>query len=274
MAKGREIDGLLSRQHVYATTFILLHLVGLMIYLGLKYKNDQKAIDRILKISDFVMIGLYVAEVLDSFFVRIIAGTIDLSTFKGQKWLLGTFINAMPLYLCDIAIWGIPIIAFTKGKPRLILSNFLAIWGIPMGVIGTYLAGNVFLNRPVFSFDGFLCIFIHVVPAALTVFLYITKTARLEKKSMWQTLICFVIFSAFVLVYDYIFFPNFETNFMFFFTGDGTPFDLFRPYVDLWVYQVIVFVLYFLYMFLFYIVYFAIEKKLKSKKVEIPINAA
>lgn len=53
---------------------------------------------------------------------------------------------------------------------------------------------------------------------------------------------------------------------MFFFRGDGTPFDLFRPYVPLPVYQLIVFTLYMLYMVLFYLVYMGIKKKIQSKK--------
>ena len=175
----------------------------------------------------------------------------------------GQLVNSAPLFLCDIAIYAIPVIAFSKGRVRTILADFLGIWGIPMGVIGTYLAGNVFEVAPALSFDGLLCIFIHVVPAAFTVLLYYTKTATLERKNMLIALFSFFCFSLFVLVYNYIF----GTNFMFFFRGDGTPFDWFRPYVPLPVYQIIVFTLYMTYMILFYVVYIAIKDKI-SKRVK------
>ena len=82
---------------------------------------------------------------------------------------------------------------------------------------------------------------------------------------MVPSLISFFCFSLFVLIYNYIF-KSYGANFMFFFRGDGTPFDLFRPYVPLPVYQLIVFTLYMLYMVLFYLVYMGIKKKIQSKK--------
>ena len=138
----------------------------------------------------------------------------------------------------------------------------MGIWGIPMGVIGTYLAGNVFGVAPVISFDGLLCIFIHVIPAAVTVFLYYVKLATIDKSNMKVSLISFFFFTLFVLIYNYIF----GTNFMFFFRGDGTPFDWFRPYVPLPVYQVIVFALYMAYMALFYVVFYFVKNKIINRK--------
>ena len=267
--EGRPAAGLLSREHVFMCTFILFHLVLLAIFLGSKYKNSPKAINIILRISAFIMIGLYIAEVSEGFAVLFYEHGDILNTPKGQNRLLGSIVNCLPLYLCDIAIFAIPIIAFTKGRIRTMLSDFLAIWGIPMGVIGTYLAGNVFLKAPAFSFDGLLCIFIHVVPAAVTVFLYVTGLASLQKKNMWSTTWAFMGFCAFVLFYNYLFHPFFGTNFMFFFGGDGTPFDLFRPYVRIEIYQLIVLILYVSYMLLFYYSYFFIRKKFdKNKQVE------
>ena len=48
--EGREPDGLFSLTHILTITIILLSLSFLAFFLGKKYKNDQKAIDKILKI--------------------------------------------------------------------------------------------------------------------------------------------------------------------------------------------------------------------------------
>ena len=266
--KGRTPEGLLSPTHIITVTITLLLLIGLAFFLGHKYKNNPKAINIILKVSAGIMIFLYVLELTDAFVGVYYDKGILFETHEGRMAYLLQLVNGMPLYLCDIAIFGIPIIAFTKGKARTILSDFLGIWGIPMGVIGTYLAGNVYSRVPVFSFDGLLCLFIHIIPAAVTVFLYYVRIATIERKNMIPALISFFCFSLFVLIYDWIFHSTFGTNFMFFFSGDGTPFDLFRPYVPLPVYQIIVFVLYMAYMALFYLVYYWIKKAvIKKKKV-------
>lgn len=263
--EGRTPEGLFSFAHIFSVTIVLIILVGLYVFLGIKYKNNQKAINNILKVSALIMIALYIIELAGGYFYIYYKRGLTLLTPEGRKVYLSQFITSMPLFLCDIAIYAIPIIAFTKGKVREVLSDFMGIWGIPMGVIGTYLAGNVFGSCPVFSFDGLLCIFIHIVPCAVTVFLYYNKITTLDKKNIKPALISFFCFSLFVLIYDYIF-QSFGANFMFFFSGDGTPFDLFRPYVHLWLYQVIVFVLYMSYMVLFYVVYIAIKKKIHNKK--------
>ena len=264
--KERAVDGMFSRAHLFTVTFILVHLVAIALYLGFKYKNNPKAISTVLKVSAFIMIFLYIAELTDGFVGQFVEKGLRLDSQEGWLKFLGSIVNCVPLYLCDIAIFAIPIIAFSKGKIKTVLSDFLAIWGIPMGVIGTYLAGNVFAVKPVFSFDGFLCIFIHVVPAAVTVFLYATGLASLKRENVWRVLVFFFGFSTFTLIYDYIFNGLFDTNFMFFFKGDGTPFDMFRPYVPLPVYQIIVFSLYAAYILAFYGVFFLIKNKIDKKK--------
>ena len=263
--EGRVIEPFFSKAHIFTVTFFLFHCVVILFYLGRKYKDNPKAIEKIMKVVAFIMISLYVLEITRSITANIHKG-LDLTTAKGLKTLRGMIVNNVPLYLCDVAIWAIPIIAFTKGKARTICSDFMAIWGLPMGIIGTYLAGNIFGVVPVFSFDGLLAIFLHVVPAAFTVFLYVTKLASLERKNILMDVIAFTAFMTFVLIYDYIFNPLNGTNFMFFFHGEGTPFDLFKPYVPLVVYQIIVFVLYFSYHFLFLIIFNAIRDAINKKK--------
>lgn len=264
--EGRVVEPLFSQTQIFAITFAVVHLFGLAIYLGNKYKNNTIAVNKIMKITAFIMIFLYVIEVMDSFVVHAIQGKLDFSKQEGVRLLFSLIVNNVPLYLCDVAIWAIPIIAFSKGKVRTVASDFMGAWGIPMGVIGTYLAGNIFGIVPVFSFDGLLAIFIHVIPAAFAIFLYMTKTATIDRKNMLLSNVCFVIYLGLVLGYCHLFHPMFGTNFMFFFQGDGTPFDLFRPYVSLPVYQIIVFALYLAYFVLFYIVFNFVKKKVTKNR--------
>ena len=144
---------------------------------------------------------------------------------------------------------------FTKGKLREVFADFLGIWGIPMGVIGTYLAGNIFPYVSVISFDGLVAIFIHIIPAAVTVFLYITKIITFKKENMLLNIGLFMLFMFFVMMFDNIFYPTYPSvNFMFFMHGAGTPFDLFKPLFKgkLNSYQFFVFIMYSAYMLLFY----------------------
>jgi hypothetical protein len=266
VCENRAIDGLFSRPHLFTVTFVLVHLLLLGFFLGRKYKGNTKAIDIILKVSAVLMIVMYISEITNDFFEVFYEEHIDPNTKEGVHEMLYKIVNCPPLYLCDIAIFGIPIIAFTKGRFRSIIADFMAIWGLPMGIIGTYLAGNVFYDVPVISFEGLLAIFIHVIPAAVTVFLYITGIASLKKENALFATMSFLIFMTISLVYDHIFYVPYKTNFMFFFTGNGTPFDLFRPYVSLPVYQIIVYTLYTAYMVLFYVIFFAIKKKVVARR--------
>lgn len=275
--EGMTIEPYFSKAHIFAVTFFLVHIIVLAIYLGRKYKNNPKAIEIVLKISAFIMIAMYIFEITDNIAHQFVIKKLTLDTAEGWKTFAGHIINNAPLYLCDFSIFVIPIIAFSKGKVRAIASDFMAIWGIPMGIIGTYLAGNIFGRVPVMSFDGLLAIFLHVIPAGVTVFLYVTKIATLEKKNAFLTTVIFMAFMLFVLLYDNIFGIWYKgVNFMFFYSGDGTPFDLFRPYVPLPVYQIIVYTLYASYMILFYLAYYGIKdsiaKRHKNKVVLEPVK--
>ena len=124
LSEGRKPEGLFSFAHLFTVTLVLVALVGVAIFLGLKFKNNKKAINKVLLISSIIMISLYALRVWDTFFVHFAIKQIDVSTAKGFNLLIEDILISFPFFLCDLAIFIITLITFTKGKLREVFADF------------------------------------------------------------------------------------------------------------------------------------------------------
>lgn len=277
--EGRTPEGYMSLEHILSVTITLIVFIAFAIILGIKIKNNSKAINIVLVVSAILMIGLYIGRFSDVLYRNFVyyKDTNSLATEEGVKLFFSNIVNNLPLFLCDMAIIAIPICAFTKGRVRTIFADFLGIWGIPMGFIGTYLAGNVYPSNCIISFGALTSLFIHVIPAFVSLFIFVVGLNTMERRNMYYVIGMFVGFMFFVLIYDYIFNPLFDANFMFFFRGDGTPFDLYlllvgvKPgteasLIQLMGYQTLIILTQTAYMVIFYLIYFPIRKTVIVKK--------
>lgn len=252
--KGREPAGLFSFGHIFSVTLALLIFLALAIFLGKKYRGDEKKTNLVLFISAIAIVSLQGAKI--SYLLVTTDNVID------------CLIGNAPLYFCDIMIFMIPLAALTTGRFRDCCLDFLAICGLLMGFMGNYFAGNLYPNHAIISWAAMLALLNHSISAFASMFVWAAKLNKMEKKNIIIVISFLFIFMTFALIMAYVF----DKNFMFFFHGDGTPFTIFDEYLSFGlkpIYQIWIYILQCGYMGLFYFIYYLIIKwnnKLKGKK--------
>ena len=116
LEKGRAPAGLFSFGHIFSVTITLAILIALAIFLGRKFRNDDKKKKLVLLIAGISTVTLEVAKI----------AYLCTQTTNIGECLIG---NA-PLYFCDIMIFIIPLSAITKGRFRQWCLDFTAICGL------------------------------------------------------------------------------------------------------------------------------------------------
>ena len=171
-------------------------------------------------------------------------------------------------------IFILPLAWLTRGRFKNICLDFISIWGILMGIFGTYLAGNIYPGNCAFSFFAIQSLLNHAISFGAGIFIFLTGMNTMEKRNIPFTILFLVVFMTAALIIDYV--DN--HNFMFFFHGDGTPFTFFDEHLSFGlkpIYQVWVYVLQIGYMALFYVIYYWIKKLIQKRKEnkEIPAKS-
>ena len=161
-------------------------------------------------------------------------------------------------------IYIIPLAFFTRGRIKNCFCDFIGIWGILMGVFGTYLAGNIYPVHCAISFGALNSLLNHAISFGTGIFVFLTGMNTMEKRNIPIVISFLVFFMTAALIIDYV--DN--HNFMFFFDGGGTPFDLFKTLVNgnLVLYQIEIYILQCGYMGLFYLCYYLIKKWVLKRK--------
>ena len=253
---GRNGDALFSPAHLLSVTLTLVVFLGLAVFLAKRFKDDDKAQRITLLIAG---IGIVTNQLIK---------IIYLCYFSDNVW--STLIGNAPLYLCDMAIFIIPLCALTKGRFREWCLDFVAIWGFIMAFFGTYLAGNIYPAHAAISYSALISLLNHSISAFAALFIFVTGLNKMERRNIPFVVGILVVFMTTALVIDYV--DN--HNFMFFFSGDGTPFTFFDMYLSFGlkpIYQAWIYILQCGYMVGFYFAYYGICKlieKHKSKKAE------
>ena len=257
LQKDRTPEGMFSFAHIFSVSIALAIFVGFAYYLGRKFKGNEKA----------------------QFFTLLAAGiAIDLVFVAKMVWLLWdsdniwkSIIGNAPLYLCDMQIFIIPLAALTKGRFRNWCLDFVAIWGMLMGFLGTYFAGNIYYGNCAISYFAINSLLNHAISAFAAIFVITNGLNKMEKRDIPFTVAILLVFMTTALVIDYVD----DHNFMFFFHGDGTPFVLFDKLVHEIkpLYQIEIYILQCGYMVGFYFVYYWIVSLInKAKAKEYSIN--
>lgn len=254
---GRTPEGLFSFWHIFSVTVALAIFFFLAIFLAKRFKDNPKRQNITLLISGIAIIAVQVAK------IAFLAAT---STDTFWNVLIG---NA-PLYLCDMMIFLVLICALVRGRVKDVLYDFIAIWGLLMGTMGTYTAGNIYGSHCVISWSAINSLLNHCLSAFASLFIWVSRLNKMEKRNIPFTIGVLVVYMTVALVIDYV--DN--HNFMFFFHGDGTPFTLFYDLVqgNKVLYQIEIYILQCGYMGLFYVVYYWIVKliaKNKEKKLTV-----
>jgi uncharacterized membrane protein YwaF len=241
---GAPADGYLSWQHlVFVSTFVVL-AIGLAILFGLINKNKDE------KIKNKVLI--WTAILIDSFEIaKIIIGSIDNPNF----WKI-----SLPLFVCSIQLITIPLAAFTKGRLKEASLDFVLIFGMVGGLLGTYGMALNYNTYPTISWPNFVSAVTHCLSGFAAVYIAVSGMASLKKKNI---LVTFAILFSFAVL-AYIANVTIHYNYMFLMNHDGTPYVIFYNLVkgNKVLYPLLVMLLFVIYISLFY----AIALKIKAKK--------
>lgn len=253
LEKDRVPEGLFSFWHIFSVTISLALFGFLAVLLAKKTRKSPRKQNLILLIAGIAILLVQIAK-------------ITFLAYDSSDSVWNVIIGNAPLYLCDMMIFLIPICALLRGRPKDVCYDFIAIWGLLMGVLGTYTAGNIYISHCVISFLAIVSLLNHCISAFASLFIWCARLNKMEKRNIPFAIGVLVLYMTVALIIDYVD----DHNFMFFFSGDGTPFTLFYDLVqeNKVLYQIEIYILQCGYMGLFYLIYYLIMKKVAKKPIE------
>ena len=250
LEKDRPAAGLFSWSHLLSVTIILGFFVFLAIFLGKRLRDNPKGQRKTLITTSISILALAAMKI--SFLV---ATSSDVGN---------TLLENLPLFFCDMMVFMVPIAAFTRGRVQDIVLDFIAICGFIMGIMGNYLAGNIYASHPAFSYLSLISAISHSLAAFAALFVFVAHLNKMEKRNIPFVIGILFVFMSITLAVDYAT----GKNYMFFLGGDGTPFGIFYDWVggNLIAYQIIIYILQCGYIGVFYLIYYPIAKRIKARQ--------
>ena len=251
----RPAEGYFSWQHIVFVTILMIIMVSLAVFLGIKNRRaDDKTKNKVLIIS---------AILIDAFEIfKIIIFCIRGNDPMG--WL-----GSLPLFLCSIQLITIPLAAFSKGRVKEAALDFVSIFGLLGAVLGTYAAGNNYSAYPVLSVDNVVSGITHCISGFAALYIMISGMTSMKKKNIPITLTILLSFAVAAYLVN-VLVPNGDStyNYMFLMRGDGTPYDILYNMVggNPVIYPILVVLLFVIYVGVFYWVYYLIKKKREESK--------
>lgn len=253
----RTPEGFLSWQHLTFVTGLMVVMVALSWILGKRNRGrDTAAKNKVLIWAACLTFGLYMFEIIFPCFRE----------HDPCKWLYN-----LPLFLCSMQMFALPLAAFCKGKLRDAALDFVFIFGILGAVLGTYGAGQNYNAYPVLSFNNVVSGLTHTISGFASLYIAFSGMTSMKRENIgWcfgvLIALCGVAYGVNHLV-DY--------NYMFLMRGDGTPYDILYNLVGgspIW-YPLGVVGLFLIYIIAFYQIYYAIVcRKAKKAQAEQPAN--
>ena len=244
----RTPEGYMSSAHLIFVTTLMVLMIGLAVFLGLKNKSKDE------KTKNLVLI--WCAFLIDGFEIfKIIIVCARSESFE-------PILRMLPLFLCSIQLITIPLAAFSKGRVKEASIDFVFIFGILGAVLGTYGAGQNYNAYPVLSFDNVVSGVTHSISGFASLYIGISRMTSMRPKNMWITFTVLVSFCVVAYIADVLI----PYNYMFLIRGDGTPYDMLYNLVggNAFLYPLGVVVLFILYISAFYGIYFLVRKEKKK----------
>ncbi len=241
----REPEGFLSWQHILFVGSLLILMVLLSVFLGLRNRRREERVkNRVLVISAILINAFEIFKIV----------IICVRSEDPLAW-----IYILPLFLCSLQLITIPIAAFAKGTIKDAALDFVLIFGILGAILGTVGAGNNYSSYPVLSLDNVVSGITHTISGFASLYIIFSGMQSMKKKNLPYVLgllsvTCVLAYVANVLI-DY--------NYMFLMRGDGTPYDILYNLVggNAVIYPLLVVLLFFIYIAVFYLVYWKIAEK-------------
>lgn len=202
----RTPEGAWSWQHILFASFFVLLMIFLGIFLGLKYRNNEKTKRRTIVIA---AISINAVEIFK---------TVAYSIRSGDA--IYTILHTLPLYLCSIMLIALPLAAFTKGRLKEASLDFVLIFGFIAGILGTIGATHDYESYPVISIDNAASAITHCIAAFSSLFIGITGMASLKIKNMWIAITIILGFATLAQIANL----TIPYNYMFLESDSGTPY--------------------------------------------------
>ena len=247
----RAAEGFLSWQHLLFVTFLMVIMVALSVWLGLRNKNAlPRQKNRVLIWAAFLIDGFELIKIV----------LLCLRSGDPMDWLYN-----LPLFLCSIQLIAIPLAAFSKGRAKEAALDFVCIFGILGAVLGTYGAAQNYGCYPVLSMDNVVSGLTHSIAGFSSLYILISGMASLKRKNIGITFGILLFFC----VAAYIANCLLDYNYMFLMAGDGTPYDILYNLVGghKVFYPLGVVLLFVLYICIYYSVYFMAHRKSRQKAI-------
>lgn len=244
---GGPADGYLSWQHLVFVSSFVLAAVLCAVFLGERNRlKSEKEKNKVL---------IWTAVLIDLFEIaKIIIGSIHDPSF----WKV-----SLPLFLCSIQLITIPLAAFCKGRLKEASLDFVFIFGMLGGLLGTYGMALNYNTYPTVSWPNFVSAVTHCMSAFAALYIVISGMESMKKKNVPLT---FGILGFFAVA-AYIANILIGYNYMFLMNHDGTPYVIFYNLVGGHpvLYPILVVLLFVLYIIVFNLIYNAIKSKGKKQ---------
>ena len=246
----RPVEGFLSWQHILFVSILMAIMVSCAVFFGIKNRNkDMKTKNKVLIWSAILIDGFELFKII-------------LFCFRAKDpfdWLYN-----LPLYFCSMQLIAIPLCAFSKGKVKEACLDFVFIFGLLAGVMGTYGAGNNYASYPVLSVDNVVSGITHSISGFTSLYIAVAKMMSMRKENSWITTVILLVVCMFAFIANKIL----DVNYMFLRRGDGTPYELFYSLVkgNQILYPILVIALFLLYIAVFYFAYYIIDRAVKKSK--------
>ena len=222
-----EVEGAGSWQHILSTSCFVLGMIALAVVIGTIMKDkDYKTKNKVLVVSAIAINAFESIKII----TRCMASDNVVRT---------VLCNLLPLFLCSIQLIALPIAAFTKGRLKEASIDFVMIFGILGGVLGTVGAIQNYNAYPVFSFYNIVSATTHSISAFASLYIMISGMVSLKKKNMWITFSItggFAVIAYLMNTFNGLIFEGrvftadghaAGSNYMFLMFHDGTPYSIF-----------------------------------------------
>jgi len=207
----RTPEGFLSWQHLTAVTTAFLIVILLAGRLSVRHAHSDR--------RDRMKVVIAAALVLDGF--EILKLTVHCIMSESFRILLGN----LPLFLCSIPLIVLPVAAFAKGRVQQAALDFVLMFGLLGGILGTYMAANIYSVFPVLHFDPMVSLVTHMTSAFASLYIGLARLGTLERKNVVITTAILGAFMATAYAVNQIGkVAGFQDNYMFLSRADGTPF--------------------------------------------------
>lgn len=248
----REPEGFMSWQHLVFVTSLVLIMIGLAVYFGMKNRGKDAA-----EKNKMLVIAAILIDSVELFKIIIIC----VRSADPLGWLY-----ELPLFLCSIQLFTIPLAAFSRGRIKEAALDFVFIFGLLGALLGTYGAGNNYGSYPVLCIDNVVSGITHCISGFASLYIIISGLASMKRGNMHITfgiigVVCAMAYTAGVIL-DY--------NYMFLFRGDGTPYDIVYNFLggSPVFYPIAVILLFVVYISVFYFCYYICTAKKRGAMLE------